>query len=869
MLYSLFAVLALEVVVEWLVRWLSVGPSATWRAFRCFSWSERRRVGREKKATANKAKAGRTDIIQTLYCGIPILRSRPPLAGMHRSLVPQQGLLLVRPPSARAAAARQVAGHVRRTVGAAAGVRLRTTTATKANRAAAVIPTASVVPPLLASPLLQLSPPSHRAFSSQRAASTATASHDSDTPSAALAALAPFFAATHGGSCTSDAVWHERIQSVLRSSIDDERRTVRLVSLGRHGGGDGGDDDVLLSLLEDALVDHTGEIAKVIARARTESPSGEVTVRYGPKIEFDAMTGVVSLPLAWLRDSQLRLKATTRCDADDLSSDETLTQLYTSPQVMLHVPHDDVFSPIHAPWHAKLQRTLKTFATRPWLTLVVSHRGKVQSDDDAAAVAQRIQQWADTSSSTPLEIQFLDTSKAQAAQSALKAAMGFGSGDRTQEWSRFQSLSSQSGLVKLIDNLTQHVRAGDDTAHLSLLADHAASEITSRLLNAEADIEATRSLATYLATSSTHESQALAKAIEDDVRSAFTEAGSLPALSSSSPRGSSPLLLPTWWKLPFIGDVEVRQRIQEALQDTWLGGDKTEQKLVWWAGRLAELQGKEVLEVQRLVRGGGEGGGGGDVTAAESPRWRHSPLRLPPSLQLKIRAASPSSSSLQMTMLSDPVARARDHLFGRQSKRRRSGGGGARTVAVANANGSANSPAATAASHTAAGVGPAPHSGGTSILDDVQSRVQRAIYRFYSTLGATFLVSTWGFAARAVNATTSASTSSLLAHPSQSTSLAILAFGTTYALYSLQRSHSRLTRRILTRDVLSKIPDNVRAEVSAAVDHAVGRGVYGWRRDVARVLEEWADARRIGVEAERRRWEAVRGGARGSSSGSV
>lgn len=524
--------------------------------------------------------------------------------------------------------------------------------------------------------------------------------------------------------------------------------------------------------------------------------------------------------------AKLKCFSCTRPAQDLTDQQDTATQIYTSPQVLIVAPYDLLFSLTPPAWLTALKTTLKTFAAHPGLQLVVSQRNEIRSQEEQARVKGKIAQWIDATDplAAPFLVSFVDVSKAKEAQGALRRAMGFdgpdgpssssSSSSRSQQWTLFQSLSADSGLPNLINSLRerQHI-----AAHHAVLQQHAQEEITSRIRNAQADLEALSSQSTYLSTTATRDSQALLTSILSDVRDGVLS----DVTASASAHHHEPALLPKWWKLPFIGDVETRQRVQEALQDTWLGGEATEQKLIWWSGRLAEIQRAEQRHVQDTLR---------DL------EQRH---RLPQSLLLEIRARALSPrSSTAVTTLAEPVTRARDHLFGRTSRlqRRRTNGAGAPTTRTP----------------TAAGYGPTPTQGGISILDNLQRRVQNIIYRFYATVGGSIALSTWGLASRALDLTTAPM------HWTNSTSLAILAFGSTYALWSLQRSHSRLTLRLLTRDVLKRIPANVLAEVEGVSVDALQGGVYRSRSELARSLDAWVRERQGVVSNQEQRWNAVR-----------
>lgn len=62
--------------------------------------------------------------------------------------------------------------------------------------------------------------------------------------------------------------------------------------------------DVLAALLEDGMVDHTGRMPVALAEARRSLPKDtDLLVRYGPEVRLQERSGVLEVPLPWLKDS--------------------------------------------------------------------------------------------------------------------------------------------------------------------------------------------------------------------------------------------------------------------------------------------------------------------------------------------------------------------------------------------------------------------------------------------------------------------------------------------------------------------------------------------------------------------------------------
>lgn len=618
--------------------------------------------------------------------------------------------------------------------------------------------------------------------------------------------------------------------------------------------------------MRDALHDPTDHIPQSLAQARKRSG---LVIRPGSKVNYDKDQNVLSLPLPWLQDPHLRIRDDT---SQHLTSDDTITDIYTSSQVIIEVPFGDLFSLQTPSWKLPLLDTLKRFASHPGLTLVLSHHDDVKDQQHADRVTGTILRWAGTQATSGeavlsrSKVHFLNLTAAASAEAHLRAAMGFAShgqptestskptprAGRSAQWDLFQQASSRSGIPALIHKIQTRAKSGptaDDI--LSLLSTHAAEEVDARLMNAEAELPSVASIATYMKTSASDRSRTLVETILSDVRKHIL----VDPTAKAPGQGQEPPLLPKWWTVPLIGDAETRDRVQEALQRAWLGGQQTEKRLVWWTGKLDEMRRNEFKRVQQTIEAELHAETNADGVAAGNVTLRLS--KLPQSLKLTIRnifSGYPSGSGpahLDESVLSKPVAQARDHLFGRSSRLEQS------------KRPKATGPSGTALLQgqelSAAGYGLAPRQGGTSILDDLQRRVQNIIYRFYGTLGVTFLGSAWSVASSTVTFGND-TLPLILSNPANSTSIALLCLGTTYAFFSLQRSHSRLTSRFLSRDILSRIPSNVEGEVEKRVKHVVETEVYAWRNDLAWILNDWLEGRRENLREDKKSWRRVREG---------
>lgn len=575
----------------------------------------------------------------------------------------------------------------------------------------------------------------------------------------------------------------------------------------------------------------------------------------------------------------------------DLSAPDTLSAIYLASQVIVSCSYSSLFTPRPSPWLQELGYVLRTFADHPGLRLTISHNGEATATSDRARAAQQITRLVASSAINRvprLTVDFVNTAKVRHAQEALREAMGFpalsshatsssaASQNRTNSWSEFQSLSTESGLPALVSSL---IASSDshEQEHLHLLISHAAEEISTRLSLAKTDLDGVRSWARWLESSAESDASHLVGKI----------LSSTPSVTKQPPHsGNEPPLLPKWWKLPFIGDVEARERIHVALERVWLGGKETEERLIWWGGRLRELQSKEQKEMEQVVmklqkgqqlpNEGGEDGGLDSGSQSPNKAKRTDHLRsLPPSRILEMRSASlayltsPNVDLNDPTVLAQPIIRARDHFFGRNlPPGRKAFAARPATPVTAELSGGGS-----------AGLGPSPQEGGVSILDSLQRRIQSSIFRFYATTGLAWSIAGWGLASHelfpyveqtAAGAGASGSLS-LLAVPSAyltdllslpsfdpSTSLGIALLGSTYALWSLQRSHARISSRLLTRDLLTRIPANARAGLQERVEEVAMQGIFGWRAKIGGIVREWCDLEGKVLKEERRSWELVK-----------
>ncbi|CAO1612977.1 unnamed protein product [Parajaminaea phylloscopi] len=612
---------------------------------------------------------------------------------------------------------------------------------------------------------------------------------------------------------------------------------------------------------------------------------GDVSVLFGERL---TMTGPsLQAPLTWLRDAGV---AVTEVRTDDLRSEQLQTALYSAAQVIFTISYSTLFSPAQAPRLSALAATLNTFQHRRGVKLVVGHHGQLTSPSQLSAANESIQRWLHTATSqsaerrgdSDVDVEFIDLNKAKEAQISLRGAMGFKSdgpssaaqaGDsRSHLWTRFQELSTDSGLPALMSSLSlpteQAPKIGMEPA--DLLHEHALQYVASRLAVAEAELEEMRSLSSWLASSSTDGAAALTDEIVSSVSKAVVQ-------QPKAVGSNEPPLLPSWWKLPWLGDAEVRERVQRKLEREWLGGSEVEDRLTWWGGRLVEFEKQERSQlhqiVQRLLKGQHlpsfpPNQGTSDEppqSASESIRTRtvSRALSLPPSLLLALRAAfTPLSAShsngvqfsdvdvvSNPSLLAQPVAQTRSHLLGRRGSSRMARGFSARVAPGTTMTGTATTDPATAST--------APS--GASLLDELQRRVQASVYRFWTTISLSYGLPAWAsvshtlFHQQATNVLEAAPVTSpdppsllleVLSYPQMdtSTAAAVALFGTTFALWSLQRSHARLAKKFLSRDVLERMPQIALAEIRALSDAVCRNVVFKSRADVARVLKQWVDS---------------------------
>ncbi|CAO1626832.1 unnamed protein product [Sympodiomycopsis kandeliae] len=622
-----------------------------------------------------------------------------------------------------------------------------------------------------------------------------------------LAQVLPFFSppstAASNQASTADEVWYHRVQTALQT--DANAAPIPIISF----AGQKESNHTLLSLLlEDGLVDHTGQIPSKLAEIAQNN--SELIVRYGSTLEYDPEQRVFHAPLPWLRDAGVQFK---QCPASSDSPTSTLDNIYTSPKAILTVSYDSLFNLSSASGASselsQLAEVLRTFSSHSGLTLVVSHKGQVRNAVEEEETAIRIAQWAINKGDTlgsAFKIQFVDLDKAKEAQVALKRAMGFTTTgdsaqlDKSEQWSLFQSLSAQSGLPRLIQGVTHSI--GDEEDHLKLLLDHATEEVTSRFLEAQSGVHSLESQATYLSTNHDHESTSLVTRIMDTVSPSIMS-------SENSTSLESPLkLIPEWYNIPFIGDAEARMRVQEKLQDSWLGGNVVESRLVWWCGKLEQVQREEVKKLEKLIA---------DLDKQKTPQSLLLQLRL---LSPDYNAGKPSTShhnlNSEPTLLSSPITTARDEFFRRQSSKEAS-------------------------------------AGNVSILDTLQRRLQSIIYKFYTKLGLTTIATTYGLSHELLF-----TPESIPLHMTSSTSFAVLLFGSVYSFYSLQKSHSKLTNKLLNRDILKRIPSNTNHQVHTLVDDVVKKQVLGWKVHSADILKAFAQGKNEQLQRELRQWAAVR-----------
>lgn len=570
--------------------------------------------------------------------------------------------------------------------------------------------------------------------------------------------------------------------------------------------------------------------------------------------------------------------------------------MYLASQILLTISYLSLFSPSQPTWLPQLASVLNVFEGRSGLRLIITHNGEVASPTQAADVRSGIQKWIHSTASqspvasyraTGLQIDFVDLNKAREAQAALRGAMGFRATDtepvrgdaRSRLWSQFQYLSAQSGIPSLISSLSAFVSSsGSAESLLSLLAAHSQQHIASRLALAEAELGEVRSLSSWLRSSSSTESSRLTKEILASVSNAMVQ---LPKTVTSK----EPPLLPSWWKVPWIGDAGVREQVQERLEKDWLGGKEVEDRLTWWGGRVVELEKQERTKVnqivQRLLKGQHFTGLGDSDTIAYSQQQtltssRGTPSRtlaLPPSLLLALRAAfalsaggsswSADFSDLNCisspNLLAQPVIQTRSRLLGRRGRKRGVCAFSAFVWPGTRVTGTRATPTGSAIPS---------ESSGASLLDELQRRFQTSVYRFWAILGTFYGGAAWGSASHALFHRSGASTSNLVVEPTTTTaaaisagspssllldmltypnldpatSLGVVLLGTALAFWTLQRSHTRLAKMFLDRDVLERMPQIALAEVRALSD-AVGHDmVFKSRQEVGRVLQQWIES---------------------------
>lgn len=228
------------------------------------------------------------------------------------------------------------------------------------------------------------------------------------------------------------------------------------------------------------------------------------------------------------------------------------------------------------------------------------------------------------------------------------------------------------------------------------------------------------------------------------------------------------------------------------------------------------------------------------------------------------------------SLLAQPVLQSRDQLLGRRSRRKKGPFADARVASGTTMTGTA----ATEATRGAV-------AGGASLLDELQRRVQSSIYRFWAIISLSYGAAVWGSASHAlyhsetralqpdlVDVVASSSSSSsqavslpipdpgtvlldVLTYPNldPSTAVGVALFGTTLALWNLQRSHSRLAKRFLNRDVMNRMPQIALAEVSTLSETLARDVVFKPRSQVGQVLGQWVEAE----EAKRRKASSFAG----------
>lgn len=725
----------------------------------------------------------------------------------------------------------------------------------------------------------------------RRFASTSSVSEKESTSSllqSSLVDLQPFFA-TSPQTSTSNPAWAQRVRSALDQAIAASSNAPSEVLIVRQdeSSSSASTTDVLAALVEDGVRDPAGDVPMALheLRSRSAGPSSIAAVEYSETLGQDYERRTLSAPLPWLRDSRIRLQEMA---AGDLGSQEACSQIYLASQVLVALPYTAIFSPSQPRWVSQVLETLRTFASHPGLRVVLTHSGQAIDEHDASTALNSWISSAGVEADVP--VSYVNIAKAREAQGALRGAMGSASSssgesvntnattDRSALWSRFSTLSKQSGLPALVNSISSHATSNSPDYHLSLLLDHAEQTISAQLALAQSDVDSIRSLAAHLEQSATAQGERLSTEVLSSVTEDIVRPLGQDSSSAASP-AKEPPLLPKWWKLPFLGDARARERIQEALQRDWLGGRAVEDRLIWWTGRLVEEEAKERKDVRQIVAAllAGqaqspavqETGPTGDQAVAEpSPRIKvqsYNTIALPPSQQLAIRSAAfiagsdskndsatASLATRNPRLLALPILQARDEMLGRRTTTSSS-----QVHVKARQSGSREDDADIDGYNDGQRFS-------VSLLDSLQRRLQLAVYRFYSMTSASALLATWGGVSGALfpeiteSAASSAAETNLAAFNqevlnlltsvqfSPSTSLGVFLFGLSASLWTLQRSHSRIARRLLTRDLLKRVPSNVVAELETLVKTRVvggDAGLYGARSRVGRVLSEWCQGR--------------------------
>ncbi|PWN29162.1 hypothetical protein BDZ90DRAFT_140430 [Jaminaea rosea] len=744
----------------------------------------------------------------------------------------------------------------------------------RASRAASGAPLLAAKPARLVCGHVRASRPRRRTFpaagpfftSFERClSSSSTAAAAPASLQASLTSLLTSFSDSSSNSITADAAWQGRVARALQELQGGPVREEQILVL-RPRSDDDGDGDLLGALTQDALQDPQARAATLLGELRRaegytkEGESSSTSLVYAKEIAVDAEERTLRGPWPLLKEIAASI---VEVQTNNLDSPSIHSHLYLSSQVLLCLPFSALFSPLKQAWLADVASLLRTFENHPGLRLVVTHSG--QASADAGSIAQeRIRTWLRT---PDIPIQFVDLVKAARGQEALRGAMGLpttemqataaGPQDRSSLWTRFQSLSQQSGLPNLMSSLVEtRQQASSSSAvgsptetdsasttsstssqsHLDLLTSHAQQHLQSRLSLALSENSALHSLATHLSSSS----HSLADRLTSEIISSIREDLLRPPssnLTATAPANEPPLL-PAWWKLPLLGDAAVRERVQGAFERDWLGGGRVEETLIWWAGRLAVLAEEEKREIKTLVEGLARDTAGtrssvedhllverSSSSSSLSPP-KLSVLQLPASQLLQLRSALTASSSIgtgdiglalssRRNLLAEPVQRARDHVLGRAPR-------GSRLAKMARTSVDPAEPATL----------PPP-----SLLDTIQTSVQRASYRFWTIL--TFSTSLSIYGRLVATLSPSSPPSWLLPHFSSGTALGVFLLGNAFALLRLQRDHSRLARKVVQRDLVERVPRNVLAELEAVVK-GTGEGIWAARREVGEGLGRWS-----------------------------